>query len=85
MEYNYKTNGTCSVYILFDIDEEKCLHNVRFIGGCDGNLKCIGKLVEGQKAEKIADMLGGVRCGMKNTSCGDQLSRAIRQALEQTA
>jgi len=84
MEYKYKTQGTCSSYIFFDIDEDKCLHNVRFIGGCDGNLKCIGRLVEGQDAEKISEMLSGVRCGFKNTSCGDQLSHAIRQALAET-
>ena len=68
-----------------DIDEEKKLHNVRFIGGCDGNLKSIGRLVEGQDAKKISDMLSGVRCGFKDTSCGDQFSHAIREALEQTA
>ena len=82
MEYTYKTHGTCSSHILFDIDEEKRLHNVRFIGGCDGNLKSIGILVEGQDAEKVSEMLSGVRCGFKNTSCGDQLSHAIREALE---
>ena len=82
MEYSYKTRGTCSQVIFFDIDEEKKLHNVRFLGGCDGNLKSIGRLVEGQDAEKIADMLAGVRCGFKDTSCGDQFSRAIREALE---
>ena len=85
MEFKYKTHGTCSSYILFDIDEEKRLHNVRFLGGCDGNLKGIGVLIEGQEAQKISDMLAGVRCGFKNTSCCDQLSRAIREALEQTA
>ena len=85
MEFKYKTHGTCSSYILFDIDEEKKLHNVRFIGGCDGNLKSIGRLVEGQDAKKISDMLSGVRCGFKDTSCGDQFSHAIREALEQTA
>ncbi len=84
MEYQYKTHGTCSAYILFDLDDEKCLHNVRFIGGCDGNLKSIGRLVEGQDAEKVMNMLSGVRCGLKNTSCGDQFSRAIREALAQT-
>ena len=82
MEYSYKTKGTCSQYISFDIDEEKKLHNVRFFGGCDGNLKSIGRLVEGQDAEKISDMLSGVRCGFKDTSCGDQFSKAIREALE---
>ncbi len=81
MEYSYKTSGTCSQYIYFDIDDENRLHNVRFLGGCDGNLKSIGILVEGQDAGKVADMLSGVRCGFKNTSCGDQFSHAIRAAL----
>ncbi len=82
MEYSYKTQGTCSQYIFFDIDDEKKLHNVRFLGGCDGNLKSIGKLVEGKDAAEISDMLSGVRCGSKMTSCGDQLSKAIREALK---
>ena len=85
MEFKYKTFGTCSSYILFEIDEEKRLHNVRFLGGCDGNLKSIGILVEGQDAEKVSEMLSGVRCGFKNTSCGDQFSQAIREALAKTA
>lgn len=84
MEYTYKTFGTCSTSIHFEIDENKKLHNVTFVNGCDGNLKSIGRLVEGQDAEKIADLLSGVRCGFKSTSCGDQLSRAIHQALENT-
>lgn len=82
MEFSYKTRGTCSQMIFFDIDDEKRLHNVRFLGGCDGNLKSIGKLVEGQDAEKISNMLSGVQCGFKDTSCGDQFSRAIREALK---
>lgn len=81
MAYTYKTHGTCSQYIYFDIDEEKRLHNVRFINGCDGNLKSIGRLVEGQDAEYISKLLSGVKCGFKTTSCGDQLSQAIQEAL----
>lgn len=81
MEFSYKTHGTCSQYIYFDIDEDHHLHNVRFINGCDGNLKSIGRLVEGQDANHISDLLSGVRCGFKSTSCGDQLSRAIKEAL----
>ena len=81
MEFTYKTHGTCSQYIYFDIDEEKRLHNVRFINGCDGNLKSIGRLVEGQDAEHISNLLKGVKCGFKSTSCGDQLSIAIQEAL----
>lgn len=85
MEFKYKTHGTCSSYILFDIDDEKRLHNVRFIGGCDGNLKSIGRLVEGRDAKEISEMLSGVHCGFKDTSCGDQFSRAIKEALETAA
>ena len=85
MEITYKTHGTCSNYILFELDDEKRLHTVRFIGGCDGNLKSISRLVEGHDAKEIADMLSGVRCGFKETSCGDQFSRAIQEALEKTA
>jgi len=82
MEFTYKTHGTCSQYIKFEIDDEKRLHNVHFISGCDGNLKSIGRLVEGQEADKVAGILSGVTCGFKPTSCGDQFSRAIREALE---
>ena len=67
--------------IYFDIDEEKKLHNVRFIGGCNGNLKAIGRLVEGKDAEEISGLLNGVQCGGNVTSCGDQFSHAIRAAL----
>jgi uncharacterized protein (TIGR03905 family) len=62
----------------FDIDEGK-LHNVRFTGGCNGNLKAIGLLVEGKDAGEVADILRGNDCNMKGTSCADQLARAIDQ------
>ena len=79
MEYSYKTKRTCSKQILFEIDDDNKLHNVRFISGCDGNLKGIGKLVEGQDADQISNLLQGVTCGYKSTSCCDQLSRAIKE------
>ena len=79
--YQYRCNGTCSMFIDFELDEEKKLHNVVFTGGCNGNLQGIGRLVEGQDAAEIADKIEGVRCGYKPTSCPDQLSRAIRAAL----
>ena len=60
----------------FDIEDGK-LHNVRFIGGCNGNLKAIGRLVEGKDAKEVADILRGHTCGMKGTSCADQFARAI--------
>ena len=60
------------------------VHNVKFVGGCDGNLKAIPMLVEGMTVEEIEKRIGGIRCGFKNTSCGDQLARACRLALEQS-
>ncbi len=83
MEFTYKTRGTCSQFIHFEIDEEKKLHNVKFFGGCDGNLQAIGRLVEGQDAASVSEQLAGIDCGGKRTSCGDQLSRAVKEALAQ--
>ena len=77
----YKTTGTCSREILFDIEEvngEKILHNVQFVGGCNGNLKGIGKLVEGMTVSEVIKKLEGTTCGMKNTSCPDQLANALK-------
>ena len=81
MTYSYKTKGTCSSRIDFDIEDGK-LYNVRYTGGCNGNLKAISKLVEGKDALEIADLLEGNTCGFKTTSCADQLSKAIREALD---
>ena len=79
--YDYKTKGTCAVEIHFDIDDEKKIHNVSFDRGCNGNLKAISKLVEGQDAKGVADLLYGNTCGMKTTSCADQLARGIKEAI----
>ncbi len=80
MKYTYRTKGTCSSAITFEIDDG-IIRNVKFDGGCNGNLKAIGKLVEGKDAKEIAELLRGNTCGFKNTSCADQLSRAIDAAL----
>ena len=77
--FDYQTSGTCSRRIELDLDGDR-VHNVRFYGGCDGNLKAIPALVEGLTVEEIASKLSGIRCGNKNTSCGDQLARAVRAA-----
>ena len=77
----YKTHGTCSRLIDFDLDDNGCIHNLSFQGGCNGNLKGIGQLCEGMKAEEVAERVRGIRCGMKPTSCPDQLARAIDEAL----
>ena len=82
MQYEYKTSGTCSQRILFEIEEGK-VKNVTFLGGCNGNLKGIGSLVEGMDAQEVISRLEGTTCGMKATSCPDQLAKALKQALEQ--
>lgn len=80
MKYEYKTTGTCSQRIFFEIEDGKLSH-VEFLGGCNGNLQGIGRLVEGMDAEEVVKRLEGVHCGMKPTSCPDQLACAIKEAL----
>lgn len=82
MHYDYKTRGTCSQRILFDI-EDGVVKNLQFIGGCNGNLKGIGSLVEGMQAEDVIARVEGIRCGMKSTSCPDQLAQALKEAIGQ--
>ena len=82
MRYNYKTKGVCSRLISFDI-ENGIISDVEFMGGCNGNLKAISRLVEGKNAAEIADILAGNICGMKDTSCADQLAKAIKEALKE--
>ena len=81
MHFDYKTQGTCSQFISLDINDG-VVTNVQFLGGCDGNLKAIPALVDGWKAEEIEKRLSGIQCGIKSTSCGDQLARAVRAARE---
>lgn len=81
MNYQYKTSGTCSRSIDFELDGG-VIKNVRFHGGCDGNLKGIAAMVEGMKAEDVIKRLEGIRCGFKSTSCPDQLAKALRKAVE---
>lgn len=74
--FTYYTKGTCSRQIIFEVDEENKLHNVKFIGGCSGNLQGVARLVEGKDIDEVASLLAGVKC-RNNTSCPDQLSQAI--------
>ena len=76
--YTYWTKWTCSKQILFDVDAENKLRNVRFIGGCGGNLQGIAKLVEGRHIDEVESLLAGIKC-RNNTSCPDQLSQAIAE------
>ena len=77
--YQYKTKGTCSQMIYFDIEDGK-VKNVEFVGGCNGNLKGIGQLVEGMDVDTVISRLERTTCGMKPTSCPDQLAKALKQA-----
>ena len=80
MTYTYKTQGTCSRKITFDL-EDGIVKNVNFEGGCNGNLKGISALVEGKEAEEVIKTVSGITCGFKSTSCPDQLAKALHEAL----
>lgn len=82
MQYEYKTSGTCSQRIIFEIEEGKLTH-VQFLGGCNGNLKGISALVEGMDVDEVISRLEGTTCGMKATSCPDQLAKALKEAKAQ--
>ena len=82
MNYSYRTNGVCSVQINFNLDDD-VVTDVEFIGGCNGNLKAISKLVNGMTVDQIEGYLKGNTCGYKPTSCADQLAIAVRQAYNQ--
>ena len=84
MQYHYKTKNVCSSEISFDLEGNK-LHNVVLTGGCNGNLKAIGKLVEGMDADQVITLLQGNTCGRSDTSCADQLTKAILEAKENIA
>lgn len=83
MDYEYSPKQVCSMKIKFSIDDDGKLHNVSFMGGCNGNLKAISKLVEGQDAKEVAKTLKGNDCQGRGTSCADQFSKAIESALNE--
>ena len=80
MMYNYMTNGTCSRQIYLNI-EDGILKDVEFVGGCHGNLQGVCALVKGMKCDDVVAKLEGIKCGFKQTSCPDQLTRAIKEAM----
>ena len=82
MRYNYPTEMVCSQIISFDLDDN-VVSNIEFLGGCNGNLKAISKLVNGWTVEKIEEYLKGNTCGRRPTSCADQLARAVRKAYDE--
>lgn len=81
MQFEYRTKGTCSQRILFEI-EDNILKNVQFLGGCNGNLKGISSLVEGMDIDEVIAKVEGIQCGFKATSCPDQLAKALKEAKE---
>ena len=79
--YHDVTKGVGASHIEFEVDDNKKVHNVRFIGGCSGNTQGVASLVEGMDAEEVISRLKGIKCGFKNTSCPDQLSTALEEVL----
>jgi len=80
MEYSVK--GVCSRLVKFDLNDGR-VYNVEFLGGCNGNLKGIAKLVEGMEVQDVINRLKGTTCGFKNTSCPDQFAHALEQAISE--
>lgn len=80
MHFTYRTRGTCSQQILFDVDG-KTVRNIEFIGGCNGNLQGIARLVKGRPAAQVAEELAGINCNGRGTSCPDQISKALKEML----
>lgn len=79
MTYTYTPHGVCSMKITIDVDENEIIRDVKFLGGCNGNLQGISALVKGKKIDEIIGTLKGIRCGMRSTSCPDQLARALEE------
>ncbi len=81
-EYVYEPEGVCPMQITFDIDGN-VIHNIQFMGGCNGNLKALSKILDGWTVEQIEEKLSGNTCGRRPTSCADQLAKAVRAAYEE--
>ena len=81
MEYKFTPSGVCSMEIRFEIEND-IVKNVKFVGGCSGNTQGISRLCEGRAADEVIEALKGIKCGYKDTSCPDQLARAIEASIE---
>ena len=77
MEYRYRPNGVCSSEMIFIIDENNNIQDLKVIGGCNGNLKGISELLKGMNIDDVINKLSGIKCGFRNTSCPDQISKAL--------
>ena len=83
MEYTVRPRGVCAMQIVFEVDDDKKVKNVRFVGGCNGNSKGVSALVEGMDADEVIKRLSGIDCNGKGTSCPDQLARAVELAINE--
>lgn len=81
MKYSYTPEGTCSRNIEFTLDNDGLIRSVSFTGGCNGNLKGLSAMVEGMTPQSVIERLKGIECGVKGTSCPDQLARALESAI----
>ena len=78
MEYRYNPNGVCSTEMIFDIDNN-IVNDLKVIGGCNGNLKGISSLIKGMKIDDVISKLLGIKCGLRETSCPDQIAKALEE------
>lgn len=83
MKKIYNTRGTCARQILLDINDDKTVNSVEFVGGCNGNLQGIAALVNGKKIDDVISSLKGIDCNFKGTSCPDQLAKALEEVKEE--
>lgn len=83
MKKIYNTRGTCAKQILLDINDDKTVNSVEFVGGCNGNLQGIAALVKGKKIDDVISSLKGIDCNFKGTSCPDQLAKALEEVKEE--
>ena len=83
MTYTYTPSGVCSMKITIDVNDDLTINSIRFLGGCNGNLQGIAALAKGKHVDEIIGALKGIRCGMKSTSCPDQLARALEEIKEE--
>ena len=79
MTFNYTPKGVCSMEIKLDINDNDTINSVEFVGGCSGNTQGVAKLASGRKVDEVIDLLSGIKCGFKATSCPDQLACALKQ------
>lgn len=83
MKFEYEPQGVCPRMLEFDLQEDGTVKDVVYTGGCNGNLKAVSKLVDGMQADKVIELLKGNTCGLKGTSCADQLTKALELAKAQ--